>query len=244
LKVGDEYRVYYVGDLGGLRYATSSDGFHYQAVTTPAVPFNTLNAEHIQSFDSAGFYHDPATDDWWMLLDGGSENRAPRFQVYLFKSTDQARSFQRVGGPLRSQLPSGLTSWGSPRALVKSGDWFHCWYLVGVPSHIYHARSRHLFNWFVDKDWVLDYTEHMYGLPTANQVADTCIVESDDGRTFLYNDATDNFTPAGAIGVAIYPGTLADYAAKGDGPLPTLTPTCEPTHTATPTPSGSNQEHL
>jgi hypothetical protein len=237
LRVGDEFRVYFVDGRGDLRYARSADGCSYQAVSTPAVAFNLLNAEHIQSFDSAGFYHDQAADVWWMLLDGGSENTTPRFRVYLFKSSDQARTFQRAAGPLYSQLPGGRTSWGSPRALVKLGDWFHCWYLVGVPSRIYHARSPDLYNWTVDKDWVLDILPNLYGLPKANQVADTCIVESGDGRTFLYNDATDNFTPGGAIGVAIYPGTLADYAAKGDGPA--ATPTPSPSVTLTPGPTAT-----
>ena len=226
VKVGDEYRVYYKDMWGSLRYATSTDGFHYRAIHAPVLLFNALSAEHIQSFDSAGFYYDPAAGVWWMLLDACSTTTTPRFRVYLFKSTDQARSFQEAGGPLYSQLPGGMTSWGSPRAVVRIGKVFHAWYLVNVPSLIYHAQSPDLFHWTVDPQWVLDYTPHLYGLPKADQVADTCIVESDDGRTFLYDDATDNSTPAGAIGVAIYPGTLEQYAQESArARSPTVTPT-------------------
>jgi hypothetical protein len=167
-----------------------------------------------------------------MLIDSCSLTVAPRFKVYLFKSTDGARTFQVAAGPLFNQLPYGMTTWGSPRAIVKIGKTFHAWYLVNVPSLIFHAQSPDLFNWTPDPDWVLNYNSHLYGLPKADQVADTCIIESDDGRTFLYDDATDNSTPAAAIGVAIYPGTLEQYAL---GSARTRTPTPGPTVTCTPT---------
>ena len=214
LKVGDEIRCYYIDTYGSLRMARSSDGYLFHAESRPVVPFNALSGLGYYRFDSTGFCLDHGV--WWMVIDV-ERTVGIHYQLYLFKSTDNAETFQPVSGPLDSlRIGGAVASYGSPRALVKINGMYHLWYLWNVPSVIWHAQSPDLYNWYPDKAPTLGYSKDMFGLADCNQTADTCIIEMPGGRTFLYYDGTDNLNAAGKIGVAIFPGTLEQYARRCD----------------------------
>jgi hypothetical protein len=61
----------------------------------------------------------------------------------------------------------------------------------------------------------------MFGLAACNQAADPCLVNH-NGALWIYYDGTDNTTPAGAIGVAVYNGPMGQYAGCDSQPFPQM----------------------
>ncbi|HXC64156.1 MAG TPA: hypothetical protein VNZ67_07345, partial [bacterium] len=59
VQVGADYRIYYRNYYGDIRYASSSDGYHYSAAGT-AIPFNDLEDYWVQAHWNSGYYFDGA----------------------------------------------------------------------------------------------------------------------------------------------------------------------------------------
>jgi hypothetical protein len=210
LCVGNEYRIYYKSKNGNIRMAVSRDGFNYQMAKDPVISAYALNHVGVISFDNVGFYWDGRT--CWALVETNNE-KPPKYRLWLFKSADRGRTFQPEAGPLTSMSPGGPNNiFCSPRALVKVGKTFHCWYHVNVPSSIFHAASPDLVNWTPDLAPTLSSSPNMFGLADCNQAADPCLAEA-DGKTILYYDGTDNANAKASIGLAVFNGTPEDYAA-------------------------------
>ncbi|HXC64886.1 MAG TPA: hypothetical protein VNZ67_11045, partial [bacterium] len=206
VKVGSEYRIYYRNYYGDIKYARSSDGFHYAAVGI-AIPFNDQEDGGAQCHWNSGYYFDGT--DWWAIVDSLSTRGAYRAKFFtnLYKSTDGARTFHPVSDPL-----FGLQEEGSTRTIFKAGKLYHMFHLVGYPSDIRHSASPDLYHWTLETAQAMTFTTQEYGLDHVDQAADPAIFQMPDGSLKMLFSVVNNQDGKAVIGQATYPGNFEDLA--------------------------------
>jgi hypothetical protein len=206
VQVGDDYRIYYRNYYGDIKYASSSDGFHYSAAGT-AIPFNDLEDFGVQMHWNSGYYFDGTA--WWAVVDALSTRNALRakFFTLLYRSTDGAKTFQFMGGPL-----FGFQEEGSTRSIFKSGGLYHLFHLVGYPSDIRHSASADLYHWTLESARAMTFTSQEYGLDHVDQAADPSLFQMPDGTLKMLFSVVDNTDGKAVIGQATYPGSFDDLA--------------------------------
>jgi hypothetical protein len=210
VQVGSDYRIYYRNYYGDIKYASSKDGFHYQAVAV-AIPFNDFEDGWAELHWNSGYYFDGKA--WWAVVDCLSTRGAPRakFFTLLYRSVDGAKTFQRVSDPL-----FGLQEEGSTRTIFKVGDRYHLFHLVGYPSDVRHSVSPDLYHWTPEYVKAMTFTSQEYGLDHVDQAADPSLFQMPDGSLKMLFSVVDNQDGKAVIGQATYPGGFEDLAGCVD----------------------------
>ena len=230
LHIGSEYRIYFRNeDNDNVDYATSTDGLHYNYVGTALdrcqLPVNLC--PYCAPIDGMGIIPAGGSTYYATAEIQSNTGECPgkvAYFLWLFKSNDNAQTFQSVSSDeLLSLSPNpGGTLYAGGRSTVAVNTHWHTWTHIGYPTSIYHGVTYDHYNWYTEPVPVVTPWVTMFGLTACNQAADTSVIEV-SGKTYLFFDGTDNTTPAGRIGYAVYNGTLAQYDACMN-PLPTPTP--------------------
>lgn len=259
LYIGGHVRVYFQYLLpAGIDYMDSTNGYNFTLVGYPGT--EALSAASFAPFCSGGYPIDgmqPFQDgsgNWYATVEvqnvGGCFGN-PGYMLWLVKGNSDASVFQPwsavplFGMSPHPEIPSFL--WAGGRAILRAASGsYYSWTHDGGPTYLYNSvNGGDLLNWYTSPWHVFDVAAYDWGLGAGvDQDADATILQRTDttgGQMLVLGfDKTKNSNGTGAIGYAIYHGSIDDYDncfLPTPTITPTITPTMTPTFTVTPTPT-------
>lgn len=223
VKVGSTWYLYYSAvavAAGPIMVATSTDGINFGSPST-ALAANAAGSG-FSGWANTTVWNEGGTS-WYMLVEGRSTAASPLYEICYCTSSD-GLSWTVVTAPLPSLAGTNVFGGQSggpwiPASVKVAGKywmWFHGGPELGGPAagpvNTYVAQSTDRQTWTVSPG---DELKPDLSTFRKDQASDPSIIDGaaigPNSPSYMFFNGPDNTLVKAWIGVATYPGTLADY---------------------------------